>query len=246
MRDVHVVVTPEHVAFEFELAGIAARALAWAIDFLIVVAVIVTSVLVLSVVSAAAGGFAVALLSIVVFVAQWGYGVLCEWLWSGRTVGKRVVGLRVVSEDGLRPDFYQAVVRNLLRVADLLPALYLVGGLSALLDPRRRRLGDLAAGTLVVRERRRPAPTAIVPASERHNTFLGDPAVTMGARRISAPERDAMVALGLRRERLRLGVRHELFARLAAHLEARIGVPRPAYFSPEKYVLNLAAVVLSR
>lgn len=244
MRDVHTVTTPEHVEFEFELAGIASRALAWAIDAFILVTLILVLGLGVSMFGAVLGGLAMAVFSIVVFVVQWGYFVLFEWLWSGRTPGKRVVGLRVITEAGLKPDFFQAVSRNLLRTVDFLPGLYLTGVGSALLDAKQRRLGDLAAGTLVVAERRPVAPSSIVSRAERHNTFLGDPAVVLGARKISAPERDAMIALGLRRETLAVDVRHELFERLATHLEARTGVARPAYFSPEKYVLNLAAVML--
>jgi len=192
-----------------------------------------------------AGGFAVALMSIAVFLVQWWYSALAEWWTGGRTVGKMIVGLRTLDERGLRITFLQAVVRNLVRIVDLLPALYFVGGVSALLDGSGRRLGDLAAGTIVVRERRAPPPAQVVPPTQRYNTFINDPLVVHAARRIAPLEREAMIGLSLRRERLPLAVRHELFGRLAKHLEARLGVPRPPFFSEEKYVLNLTAVVLA-
>jgi hypothetical protein len=103
----------------------------------------------------------------------------------------------------------------------------------------------VAAGTLVVRERAAPRPAQLVRAAERHNTFLADASVRAAARQVTAPERDAMIALGLRRERLPLHVRTELFERLAKHLEERLHVARPSFFTPEKYVLNLTAVVLA-
>jgi uncharacterized RDD family membrane protein YckC len=244
VRDLYVVHTPENVTFDFELASVGTRALAWLIDVAVMCMVVLLAAVVISALAAIAGGFALALLFIVIFLVQWWYGALCEWLWAGRTVGKRLVGLRVIDERGLRVSFVQAVIRNLVRVVDILPGLYLVGGASVLLDGRARRLGDIAAGTLVVRERAAPRPAQLVPATERHNTFLRDPSVKGAARHISAPERDAMVALGLRRERLPLHVRHELFERLADHLATRIQVARPSFFTSEKYVLNLTAVML--
>lgn len=245
MREILRVRTPENVTFEFELAAIPARAAAWVLDVLAMIALIMIAMKIVES-FALAGGFASAVGLVAVFVVQWGYGALSEWALGGQTIGKRILGLRVLDERGLRITFVQAVVRNLVRTVDFLPGFYLVGGVSALLDGRGRRLGDLAAGTIVVRERRAPTPAAIVPAAERHNTFVHDPAVVLAARRITAPERDAMIALGLRRERLPLAVRHELFGRLADHLERRLGVARPSFFSPEKYVLNLTAVVLGR
>lgn len=242
----YVIRTPENVTFEFELAGVAARALAWFVDVLVMGVLILVGIQAVSVVASVAGGFASALQFVVVFVVQWWYAAILEWWWGGQTVGKRLVGLRTLSEAGVRITFVQSVIRNLVRIVDLLPGLYFVGGTSAFLDRHGRRLGDLAAGTIVVRERRAPAPSAVVPVSERYNSFVDDPAVSIAVRRITAPERDAMVGLSLRREELPLSVRRELFAELAAHLEERLGVPRPSFFSEEKYVLNLTAVALGQ
>jgi uncharacterized RDD family membrane protein YckC len=245
VREVQPVRTPENVVFEHELAGVPSRAAAWAIDQLVQLAILVAAMRVVSALGMA-GGFAVALGFVALFLVQWWYFALSEWAWAGRTLGKRALGLRAVDARGLRIGFVQAVVRNLARIVDVLPLLYLVGGASALLDARGRRLGDLAAGTIVVRERPSPAPSAIVPTSARHDTFMRDPSVAIAVRRATAPERDAMIALGLRRESLPLGVRSELFSRLAAHLERRLGIARPAFFSPERYVLDLTAVLLAR
>lgn len=246
MRDVYTIHTPENVAFEFELAGVASRALAWFLDVLVMAVMIGVASCLLSMALPILGGFAKALLFVAIFLVQWWYSALCEWWLGGQTLGKKAVGLRTLQERGVRITFLQAVVRNLVRVVDLLPGLYFVGGLSALLDRHGRRLGDLAAGTIVVRERRAPMPSAVVPPSERYNSFVNDPTVAHAARRITPPERDAMVSLGLRREELPLPIRHELFAKMSAHLERRLGVPRPPYFSEEKFVLNLTAVVLGQ
>jgi len=246
MRDLYVIQTPENVTFEFELAGVASRALAWAIDLLVMVTLILLFSMGLSFAGAVLGGFAMALMFVAIFAVQWWYSALCEWWLGGQTIGKRVVGLRTLQERGIRITFLQAVVRNLVRIVDLLPAIYLVGGVTALFDRHGRRLGDMAAGTIVVRERRAPKPTAVVPPSERYNSFLRDPLVMHAARRITPPERDAMVGLALRRDQLPLRLRHELFAKLASHLETRLAVPRPPFFSEEKFVLNLTAIVLGQ
>ena len=238
--------TPENVAFEFELAGVTARAIAWFLDVLLMTAMIGVTCVVLSALMPLLGGLALALLFVAIFLVQWWYTTLFEWWLGGQTPGKRALGIRTLGERGLRITFVQAVIRNLVRVVDLLPGLYLVGVTSSLLDRSGRRLGDIAAGTIVVRERRAPKPTAVVPAKERTNSFIDDPTVAHAARRITPPERDAMIGLGLRREELPLTVRHELFRRMAAHLERRLGVPRPPYFSEEKYVLNLTAAVLGQ
>ena len=242
--DLYRVRTPENVAFDFEVAGLASRGAAWLIDLVVMAALVLAASLVLALAAPVAGGAAGALQLVIVFLVQWWYQTLFEWRMGGQTIGKRIVGIRVLSRDGLGLSFSQAVIRNLVRFVDLLPATYLVGVITAVLDPHGRRLGDLAAGTVVVRERRAPRPSAVVPPSERYNTFLDDPAVRHAARRITPPERDAMVGLGLRREELPLALRHHLFARLAGHLERRLGVPRPPYFSEEKYVLHLTAVLL--
>jgi uncharacterized RDD family membrane protein YckC len=244
MREVIRIRTPEHVVFEHELAEIPARAAAWAIDVLVMGALImVVARIAESLVIAPYFGGALAIVA--TFLVHWWYFALSEWWSGGRTVGKRVLGLRVIDRSGLRVGLVQAVVRNLVRAIDFLPGLYLVGGLSALVNPLGRRLGDLAAGTVVVRERTTPPPDAILPPSERHNSFLADPAVRAAARRVTAPERDAMIALVFRRESLPLAVRHQLFERLATHLEARLGIPRSPHFSPEKYVLHLAIAMFS-
>lgn len=244
MRDLLVIRTPENVAFEFELASVGTRAVAWVIDVFVMFMLIFVASIVATSLAVISEGLGLALLSILVFLVQWWYGAILEWRWGGRTIGKRVVGLRVLGEDGLGISLPQAIIRNLVRVADILPFLYLVGGISVLVDRRARRLGDLAAGTIVVRERRAPRPAQILAASERHNSFLTDPDVRTAARRVSAPERDAMIALGLRRDRLPMAVRHELFEKMADHLGRRLALPRPAHLTPEKFVLALTAVVL--
>jgi uncharacterized RDD family membrane protein YckC len=246
MRDLHAIRTPENVTFEFELAGVASRALAWSLDLLAMGSLISVAALLASVFGVVLAGFAKALYFVLAFAIQWGYGATLEWRWHGQTLGKRVVGLRVLSKYGTPVGFGQAAVRNLLRIVDILPACYLLGGVSALCDARARRLGDIAADTVVVRTRRSTRPSALTAPADRYNSFARDAGIVHAARAVTAPERDAMIGLLLRREQLPLAVRHRLFAKLAAHLEQRLGIRRPGYFSEERFVLNLTAVALER
>ena len=246
MRDLHAIRTPENVVFEFELAGVASRALAWAIDVFAMGTLLGVGALALAPFGTFMAGFAKALYVVLAFAVQWGYGATLEWRWYGQTLGKRLLGLRVLSSQGTPIGFGQAAVRNLLRIVDILPGCYLVGGWSALCDRRARRFGDIAADTLVVRARRSARPSAVSAPADRYNSFARDPRIAHAARAVTAPERDAMIGLSLRREQLPPAVRHALFAKLADHLQRRLGIDRPAYFSEERFVLNLTAVALER
>ena len=239
-----IIRTPENVEFGFELGGLASRLVAWLLDAAVIGGIIVIAAVVMLFAGMALGGFAMAVLFVIIFAVQWFYFVILEWRLDGQTLGKRVVGLRVVDAHGFRIGFFQASVRNLVRIVDFLPGLYLAGAASALLDTQGRRLGDLAAGTLVVRTRTAPMPSTVVPPSERYNSFIDDPSVRHAARRIGAAEREALAALALLREQLALPVRLALFERLARHLSEVVGLARPPFFSDEKFVLNLTAVVL--
>jgi uncharacterized RDD family membrane protein YckC len=148
--------TPERVRFSFRLAGPAQRAAAYLIDVLVRGAVLMACWFAAGVFGLAGGlsgaGVGIALLAL--FLVEWGYYVVCERLMNGRSIGKRMLELRVVRSDGLPIGFAESLLRNLLRAADFLPFGYGLGVLVAAVDPRFRRLGDLAASTMVVVERR--------------------------------------------------------------------------------------------
>lgn len=239
MRDVHAVRTPENVLFEYELAGLASRALAVAVDLCVMGMLIGLTALTCAVFGVVFAGFARALYFVALFAIQWGYGVVLEWRWHGQTVGKRVAGTRVLSSNGLAISFGQAALRNLLRVVDILPGGYLLGGLSVLCDPRARRLGDIAADTVVVRVQRDARLTEILGEDHAQRASKIDLALRNAQREITALERDLLHELAKRREQLPLPVRHELFAKLARHLEQRFDMQRPEFLSDERFVLKL-------
>jgi uncharacterized membrane protein SpoIIM required for sporulation/uncharacterized RDD family membrane protein YckC len=148
--------TPEHVTLDLEIAGVGSRALAAIIDL----AVLVGSAFGVLIVLAIVGGFGLvigsvggAILLLAGFAVWTGYFILFEGLRRGQTPGKRMVGIRVVSDTGNAVSLGAAAARNLLRLADFLPPPYLIGGLLVALHPRGKRLGDMVAGTVVARDR---------------------------------------------------------------------------------------------
>lgn len=152
-----VVSTPERVAFQYEIAGIGSRFLAQIVD--VVIITVIQIVITIGAIALAglfnAGELAALIEVILTFVLIAGYFLISEAAWNGQTVGKRAVRLRVVGDHGEPLTISQAVIRNLVRVVDFLPALYAVGIVAMFSNRRAKRLGDFAAGTLVVRDRQR-------------------------------------------------------------------------------------------
>lgn len=141
-----IVETPEGVTLRLAPAGVVPRALALLVDWLGLGVLGVALLIGLSV----AGKFGSGVMLIGVFCGQWLYPVLFEVLNDGQTIGKRVLGLQVVHDDGTPVRLPASAVRNLLMVVDLLPGTATVALFSMLIDPRFRRVGDRTAGTMVV------------------------------------------------------------------------------------------------
>ena len=143
---VRTVETPEGIALELRPAGPVPRAMAWALDMGIRLSIYMAA----GVGLAFLGGAGVGILAILVFLLEWFYPVLFEALWEGRTPGKRALGLQVLMEDGRPEGWGPAMLRSLLMFVDFLPALYGAGLVAMLTGREGRRIGDLAAGTVVV------------------------------------------------------------------------------------------------
>jgi len=167
-EDTLIIETPERVALHFALASIGNRFLACLIDHAMQALTIILmgiaffalanySIFSDELTSAPKWVYAVAIL--VIFLIISGYFAFFEWLWSGQTPGKRWLKLRVIREDGRPVTFWEATVRNLLRSFDMMPApFYSIGLISVFTTARDQRVGDLVAGTVVVREREAEAP----------------------------------------------------------------------------------------
>lgn len=152
--------SPEHVSFEFPLAGPATRAGAFFIDLLLILAPLLIYLLFQDVNLTTLSIFGIAVL------LQFPYFIICELLMNGQTPGKRLCGLRVVSDDGLPINWQQVALRNLLRPVDQFPALYALGVVVMMTGPRWQRIGDFAAGTLVILDR----PPMDLPPPETEST----------------------------------------------------------------------------
>lgn len=162
----YVIDTPENIEFRYDVAGIGSRFLAAIVDttLLILIQVVLSVVMGVLVGQAEAsevtlGPVAVGVTSLLIalwgllgFIFFWGYYIFFEMVWNGQSPGKRAMRLRVVREGGRPITFVASAVRNLIRVVDFLPLLYGLGVVVMFADKRVRRLGDLAGGTLVVKE----------------------------------------------------------------------------------------------
>ena len=167
-EDVLIIETPERVPLHFALASIGNRFIACAIDHAIqvlTIAIMVVAFITLANVSSlgeklgAAPKWVYAVLIVILFLIVSGYFAFFEWIWSGQTPGKRWLKLRVIREDGRPVTFWEATVRNLLRSFDMMPApFYSIGLISVFVSSIDQRVGDLIAGTVVVRERETEAP----------------------------------------------------------------------------------------
>ena len=160
--DEHITIsTPEQVAFQYEVAGIGSRFVASLLDHLILglaLMLIWCGGLALGMSSFAVDGtgagfyLLLSLIVLVIFLLFWGYFVVFETLWNGQTPGKRAGRLRVIRRSGEPVGAGEVMVRNLVRLIDLMPGFYGIGLISMFADKESRRLGDFAAGTIVIRE----------------------------------------------------------------------------------------------
>jgi uncharacterized RDD family membrane protein YckC/Flp pilus assembly protein TadD len=152
--------TPENVVFDYSVAGIGSRFLAALVDSLIIallqIITLLTMALIMAIVlgqfdvSSSLPAWLFAVLGLIAFAFFWGYYIFFEVLWNGQSPGKRWVGLRVIRTDGTPITFTESAIRNLIRLIDFMPAYYGIGVVTMFVNARSRRLGDLAAGTLVV------------------------------------------------------------------------------------------------
>jgi uncharacterized RDD family membrane protein YckC len=232
------IATPEGVEVELTLAGIGSRFISAGIDFAIQILVLIA----LAVLLRPAGDAGLAVFTSLSFALIFFYDVLFEVLGRGKTPGKRSVGLRVVGPAGRPITLVRSAVRNIMRIIDILPGFYAVGMTVIFITRRNQRIGDLVAGTHVVRDRhgdRFPAPEAII-----HRIDTG-PAATWDVSAISADDVATARAFLERREALRPQARTELAAQLASRLRPRVVGAQPA-IGDERFLELLVAVKAER
>jgi uncharacterized RDD family membrane protein YckC len=221
--------TPEGILLELRPAGLSARFFAFLIDALIRMGV--TYSLFIGVTVAQMGGFGFAILLIVMFLMEWFYPVFFELSRTGSTPGKRVYGLRVVMDNGLPITPGASITRNLLRVADFLPAMFGFGIVSILLRKDCKRLGDIAASTLVIHD---------VRAAPKIELQQVEPIAPV--RPLSPEDQSAVIALAARAPTL-TGERLDELAALAAPVSGDEGRSGPEV---TRRVLGVAMWLLGR
>ncbi|MFN8501742.1 RDD family protein [Kouleothrix sp.] len=250
MDDRYFIDTPENIEFAYDIAGIGSRFLAAIADTLLIGIAQVAIFLLIGLVSSASGiasslggGVLLAFGTLLAFVVLWGYYIVFELVWNGQSPGKRLVGLRVVREGGRPITFAGSAIRNLIRIVDFLPALYGLGVVVMFIDRRARRLGDLAGGTLVVKERRNvtlaslTAPSAGVLPAPRPGEPLPEPSMPNIE---LLNDRDYTLIQEFLQRRSELGgdARKRLGAQLAAGMQARLGLE--AAGDPERFLQDIA------
>jgi len=241
-----IVKTPEGIEFSLLLAGPISRCLAWLVDAGCIIgagAIIATAMAALQWISI---DLIRALSVLAYFVVSVGYAIALEWFWRGQTVGKRLLRLRVMDAEALRLNFGQIVVRNLLRFVDMLPAFYFVGGLACLFSQRAQRLGDLAAGTVVVYTPRVFEPDLDQFLARKYNSLRSYRHLVARLRQRTSPAEASLALQAIfRRDELQPAARVLLFAELAAHFRALVEFPPEASegIADEQYVRNLVEVL---
>jgi uncharacterized RDD family membrane protein YckC len=238
--------TPEGIAFSLTLADPITRFMALAMDLLCVYGLSAVAAMAASALGLLSLDLAAAVSLIASFVLSVGYPIALEWYWKGQTVGKRVLRLQVMDEQGLRLQFHQIVIRNVVRILDALPLFYLVGGLASLISPRGQRVGDLAAGTIVVAHPRIAEPDLEQLLPGKYNSCLDHPHLAARLRHCVTPAQAGVIVQALlRRDALDPEARLALFAALRQRLTAIVRFPPEATdgISDEQYVRNVAEIL---
>jgi uncharacterized RDD family membrane protein YckC len=267
--------TPEQVAIRFPVAGIGSRFLALLADtllqavaygVLVLLLVLLISALSHSVAvastpapSANAEKWVIAILILFHFLLYWGYFTLFEAFWNGQTPGKRFCKLRVIRDSGRQITLFESMTRNLVRVVDWLPGIYAVGIVAMLCNKRNKRLGDLAAGTLVVHERAAEAPLWGGSASRTITAavFAPDPVAAPpimpvsvdlpadAVARLSPDDLNVIDHFFARAIDIDIARRQQLADRLARQMTARMGIGMPDGVSPERVLESIARILRS-
>jgi uncharacterized RDD family membrane protein YckC len=242
--------TGESIVLSYELAGLGSRFLALFVDLFIqsvASIVLVVSALLIGLLPLWRSAFYGAHLAkttwmillaatiVAYFVIYFGYFIIFEWRWQGRTPGKRLVGIRTVRDGGFPLDFTSSAIRNLVRILEAALGFYALSALSTLLSPQNKRLGDFAAGTIVVRDRRFES-TALFARNER---VADDP----GIRDLTPQERELVRRYAARRAALTPSARGELAAAIGARIRPHLGA-NFGHLNDDTLLVHLAETAL--
>ena len=247
--------TPELVSIEMPLAGIGSRFIALLVDYLIWGAGFTVLVILLTLILPSIGTiswfkaqWAIAIAIFGFFLINWGYFTLFEAFWNGRTPGKRVARIRVIQRSGRPIGLFESMARNLVRYIDQIPGIYVVGVVAMFITRQHQRLGDLAAGTLVVRDREEESPlwgetgartfTASTFASNAPpaDSDAALPLPATGIAKLSPADLQVLEGFFARRLDMSIDTRQMLAKRIAAAIQAKSGLEPPEGVSVESFL----------
>jgi uncharacterized RDD family membrane protein YckC len=236
-RRQRLIYSPEHVPIALVPAGLGSRYAAFLLDL----GLILGACTAIGILASSIPGIGMALVATACFVVFWSYPVLFEVFGAGQTPGKRVFRLRVVDGRGLPIRVEQSLVRNVVRILDMVP----LGGLAiacCLLDPHQRRLGDLVADTLVVDETQPELPDVQLAGGRRHNSLRTPRVRRFVEHRLGVAEREFLLALCFRAPHLEERARYDLFESVGKHYRERLDLEE-THLSGESVVRGLVALL---
>jgi len=266
--------TPEQVSIRFPIAGVGSRFLAALADMLVqaiayAVIILLLSLLILAIPGvpthtaaksgavATADKWVIAVIILFNFILYWGYFTLFEAFWNGQTPGKRLCKIRVIRDSGRQITLFESMTRNLIRIIDALPGIYAVGVITMFCNRQSKRLGDLAAGTIVVHERAVERPTwsggasrtitaavfTPAPASDSPISPLAVDLPADAVARLSTDDLDVIDHFIARAIDIDISRRAQLADRLAQQMTAKMGVAMPEGAPSERVIESIARIL---
>jgi uncharacterized RDD family membrane protein YckC len=240
--DKHTIETPEQLRLDFAVAGIGSRFLALAIDTLIQIGIVVLVFIALAAfgsvrvfsIRGQSSVWLLAVTGVLFFLIFFGYFAIFEILWNGQTPGKRMIGIRAVKDSGRPLTAAESIGRNLLRIVDQLPGFYAIGMVAAILNSSNKRLGDLVAGSMVVRE---SSLAAIKPVWQTMRTETGP---LLGGKALSIEDLALIDAFLNRRNELLPDVRSRMAAQILNQVRPKLPFQADTGLSTESVLESLA------
>ncbi len=247
-RDVITIRTPEQIAIEYELAGLGSRFVACLLDTIIVtvgtglplvIAILLFTFFAQTSLFQIISAVIIGISGLLAYVL---YYIICEMKMEGQSPGKRATGLRVIRDDGRPITLSDSAIRNLVRIADFLPGSYFVGIISVWFSSRSKRLGDYAAGTIVVKERTTTAPQPPPAAADGELSAL-DRSLVPKISMLRDEDIQAARRFMDRREDLDPQTRTRLAQRISHALCSRMETSTARWPGPEQFIASVAAAV---
>jgi uncharacterized RDD family membrane protein YckC len=250
MKNINVlnIKTPEGITFPLILAGPLSRCMALSIDFFLVLtaSTIISKITMLFIFISED---IVQALNIIIFSFLFlSYTIISEWYFNGKTFGKNILGLQVIDIEGFPLTLSQVVIRNIMRFIDSLPFFYMIGGLTCLLNPKYQRLGDITAGTLVIRTIKISKPDISSIITNKYNSFRDYPVLAARLRDNIPPEISGILfKVLLRRESLEPEIRFEIYSEIVEVLKKYAKFPKEATqdLSDEQFLKNCLEIIFN-